>query len=167
MGVIVNYIRYIDKAAAYYKAAGYDKSYDWAHFDDVPFATLNKPLSECRVALASTSEVTYKSGSAPDSELVMMEGGVYSIPADTPVDNLHSPSQVHDIHATNLDDVNSFFPITRLQELARAGRIRDVAKNTYGVGTSYSQQTTADVDGPEVLRRCREDGVDVALLVPV
>lgn len=133
----MTYIRYIDKAAAYYKAAGYDKSYAWAEFEEVPFTALKKPLSECRVALISTSEVAYKAGDAPDTHLVMMEGGVYTIPADTPADNLYSPSEVHDVHATDLGDVNSFFPITRLHELAAAGKIRDVAPFTWSKGDAW------------------------------
>jgi len=35
------------------------------------------------------------------------------------------------------------------------------------VPTDYSQRRTLEQDAPEILRRCREDEVDVALLVPL
>jgi hypothetical protein len=35
------------------------------------------------------------------------------------------------------------------------------------VPTEYSQRATSERDAPEILRRCREDGADAALLVPL
>ena len=57
--------------------------------------------------------------------------------------------------------------ITRLREFAAEGRIGSVAPNYHGVGTAYSQRKTKEIDSPEVLKRCREEGVDVVLLTPV
>ncbi len=56
----MSHVRYIDRTRAYYESQGYDKPYEWAHFEDVPFSTLKKPLSECRVELASTSDIAIK-----------------------------------------------------------------------------------------------------------
>ena len=33
----MSYVRYIDRTKAYYKAEGYEKPYQWAKFDEVPF----------------------------------------------------------------------------------------------------------------------------------
>ena len=49
----------------------------------------------------------------------------------------------------------------------RAGRIGSLAARFHGVPTEYSQRRTIEQDGPEILRRCREDEVDAALLVPL
>jgi hypothetical protein len=35
------------------------------------------------------------------------------------------------------------------------------------VPTEYSQRRTIEQDAPEILRRCREDEADAALLVPL
>jgi len=35
------------------------------------------------------------------------------------------------------------------------------------VPTEYSQRRTTERDAPEILRRCREDGVEAALLAPL
>ena len=63
--------------------------------------------------------------------------------------------------------MNSFFPLTRLHELAAEGRIGSVAPRVHGVYMGYSQRRTLEIDGPEVLRRCREDGVDAVILTPI
>ena len=55
-----SHVRYIDKTRAYYRAEGYAKPYEWAHFDDIPFtpfASVGKPLSRCRVGVVTTSEM--------------------------------------------------------------------------------------------------------------
>ena len=162
------HVRYIDKTSAYYKAEGYAKPYQWAHFEDVPFTPLKKPLSESRLALISTSEITVRTWE--DQRLPQEKGeagNVYSVPTDTPVEDLYSHSHSFDTHATTLADVNNFFPVTRLQEMAAAGRIGSLAPTAYGLYNAYSQRKTSESDAPEVLRRCREEGVDVALMTPV
>lgn len=165
----MDYVRYIDKTRAYYKTQGYEEPYRWAHFEDVPFARLKKPLSECTLALVSTSDVAVRDeddeGKKADPELVV--GNVYSIPSDTPTDRLYSRQEHYDRHATNLDDVNSYFPITRLHELTAQGKIARVAARAHGVYTAYSHRKTLTLDAPEVLKRCREDGVDAVILTPV
>ena len=89
------------------------------------------------------------------------------MPSDTPADMLFTRQEHYDKYATNLDDTNSYFPITRMHEFAAKGRIGAVAPRAHGVYTAYSHRKTSDVDAPEVVRRCQEDGVDVVLLTPV
>ena len=53
----MEHVRYIDRTRDYYLSQGYEKSYEWAHFNDVPFTPLAKRLAECKVGLLGTSEV--------------------------------------------------------------------------------------------------------------
>lgn len=165
----MDYVRYIDKTREYYRAQGYDKAYKWAEFESTPFAPLTKPLAECRVGLVSTGEVMVRGeGDASEDETQMGNmGGVYSIPTDTPISRLYSPSHSYDKHHTTLDDVNAFFPIEQLRRAAESGRIAGLTDRCIGVFNAYSQRKTRERDGPEVLRRLREDGADVAVLIPV
>lgn len=165
----MDHVRYIDRTRDYYRAQGYEKDYQWAQFDDAPFAKLAKPLSECRIALVSTSDVTVKSADGANEQHSdeLFTGNVYSIASDIPVDQLYSRQEHFDTHATNLDDVNTYFPITRLHEMAQSGRIGSVAPRAHGVYTAYSHRRTLEVDAPEVLKRCREDQVDAVVLTPV
>ncbi len=163
----MSHVRYIDKTREYYQAEGYDEPYRWAHFETVPFAELGKPLGECRLTLVSTCDIAVKAEDAEPIADQFLIGSVYSIDAATPADRLYSRQEHYDRHATSIDDVNSFFPLTRLHELAAAGRIDSVAPRVHGVYTGYSQSRTLEIDGPEVLRRCREDGVDAVILTPI
>jgi hypothetical protein len=164
----MTYVRYIDKTRDYYLREGYDKPYHWAHFEDAPFAALKKPLADSRLALISTSEIARRSDADQRTPLEKGElGNVYTIPSDTPLADLYSHSLSFDKHATSLDDVNAFFPITRLQEKVAEGRIGSLAPNAIALFNAYSQRRTREVDAPEVLALCRADAVDAALLVPV
>jgi len=165
----MDYVRYIDRTRAYYHSQGYKESYRWAHFEDVPFARLQKPLSECTLALVSTSDVALRdeNGGVQNVDPMLMVGNVYSIPSDTPIERLYSRQEHYDRYATHLDDVNSYFPITRLHELAALGKVGRIAARTHGVYTAYSHRKTLTADAPEVLKRCREDGVDAVILTPV
>lgn len=162
-----SHVKYIDKVRDYYIAMGNDP-YRWSHFDEVPFTVLSKPLSECCIAIVSTSDVAMKSEQkGPDEKKHMPAGNVYEIPSSVKASDLFSNQEHYDRHATNLDDVNTYFPVTRLHEFVAEGRVGSVAPFLYGVYTAYSAKRTREVDAPDVLKRCRENNVDVAVLTPV
>ena len=163
------HVKYIDRTREYYLSQGYKKPYQWAHYDDIPFTRLTKPLAESRVTLVSTSDVAIRpaEGEKRDRSTENLVGNAYSIPTNTPIEQLFSRQEHYDKYATHLDDVNSYFPVTRLQEKVEQGRIKSMAPRCHGVYTAYSQNKTIEVDAPEVLRRCREDEVDIAVLTPV
>ena len=158
-------ISYIDRTRDFYAAAGYAKPYRWAHYSEVPFAPLAKPLAECRVGLVTTAGPA-GSGDATDGVL-RGDRRVWSGPTATPPERLFADHLAWDKETTHLDDVDAFLPIRPLQQWAAAGRIAAVAPRFYGVPTDYSQRRTREEDAPEVLRLCREDAVDVLLLVPL
>jgi len=159
------FVSYIDRTREFYRAQGYDRPYRWAHFDDVPFAPLPKPLSECRLTAVTTASPHHE---RPPQDGVLRAGKqVWSGSSDELPERLYTADLAWDKEATHTDDIDSFLPIRRLQELAAAGRIAGVAPHFHGVPTDYSQRRTCEEDAPEILRRCREDGVDAALLVPL
>ena len=148
---------------------GYKKPYRWASFDDVPFTELGKSLSESRATLVSTSDVAIRGahGQGRNKSRDGQVGNAYVIPTDTPVESLFSRQEHYDKYATNLDDVNSYFPLTPLMEKVEAGTLKSLAPRCHGVYTAYSQSQVFEVDAPKVLRRCQEDDVDLAVLTPV
>ena len=48
-------IPYMQRIRDYYVALGYATPYRWAHYAEVPFQPLTKPLGESRVALITTA----------------------------------------------------------------------------------------------------------------
>src|ERR1700756_5262167 len=48
-------IPYMQRIRDYYQGLGYGAPYRWAHYAEVPFRLLEKPLAECRGALITTA----------------------------------------------------------------------------------------------------------------
>ena len=159
------FVSYIDRTREFYEAQGYEKPYQWAYFDDVPFRRLPGALSDCRLTLITTASPA-REQPAPEAGLLMAKE-VWAGPSDAPPERLFTADLAWDKETTHTDDLDSFFPIHHLQELVEAGRIGGLAARLHGVPTEYSQRRTVEQDAPEILRRCREDQVDAALLVPL
>ena len=152
------FVSYIDKSREYYLARGYGNPYRWACFDEVPFTPLKRPLSQSVVTLITTA---HEGVGAPSFR------STYSIPSEPAPTRLSTDGLFWDRLATHTDDLDSFFPVHRLEEFVRAGRVGRLAPRFHGVPTEYSRRKTIERDAPEVLRRCQEDCVDAALLVPL
>ena len=162
-------IRYIDRTRNYYLALGYDNPYRWAHFVDVPFTSLHKPLSESRLGLVSTAAPYQPSvGDQGPGAPYNAAAKFYSVYADTAdrIPDVRISHLGYDRAHTTAADPNTYFPLARLKEAEAAGRIGSIAARFYGVPTNRSQRATMEQDCPDILRLCQEDEVDVALIVP-
>lgn len=159
------FVSYIDRTRDFYQAQGYEKPYRWARHAEVPFSAPARPLGEARVTLI-TSASPWRHQEVRDG---VLRGGkqVWSGAASDPPERLFTDDLSWDKGATHTEDVESFLPIRALEGYAADGRIGSVAERFHGVPTDYSQRRTVEQDAPEILRRCREDGVDAALLVPL
>ena len=60
-----------------------------------------------------------------------------------------------------------YFPLERLHELQASGRFGSLGPRLYGAPTLRSQRMTSERNAPEILSMCRDDEIDVALLVAV
>jgi hypothetical protein len=162
-------IPYMQRTRDYYLALGYDNPYRWAHFDDVPFTALAQPLAASHLALITTAgpfrpdEGGHRYGRSHSAAAKFFE--VYSASTDDPPELGIAHLAYDRVHARP-DDVNTWFPLAQLRQAVRAGRLGGLTPRFHGVPTNRSQRTTIHTDAPEVLRRCREDGADGALLVP-
>jgi hypothetical protein len=158
-------VSYIDRTREYYHALGYEKPYVWARHTDAAFAPLAKPLAQSRLALVTTASPWCEDQAAdgtPPSRKQVWSGSTAAPPA-----RLHTDDLAWDKVTTHTRDVESFLPIRSLQAAVAAGRIGSLATRFHGVPTDYSQRRTIEQDAPEILARCREDEVDIALLIPL
>ena len=48
-------IPYLQRTRTYYEALGYGAPHAWAHYAQVPFHALGKPLSKCRLTIITTA----------------------------------------------------------------------------------------------------------------
>ncbi|MFK7800494.1 MAG: hypothetical protein AB8G95_02575 [Anaerolineae bacterium] len=153
-------ISYIDKSRNYYASKGFERPYRWATNQATPFATLNKPLVDCRIAIITTS--------APNEEGGQRENrAVWSAPSDQIPKELHTKHVFWHKTATHTDDLGTFLPLAHLQTAAESGRIGSVGPRFYGVPTTYSQRQTSAEDAPEILKLCQEDRIDAVILIPM
>ncbi|MGE0798866.1 MAG: reductase [Lautropia sp.] len=162
-------IRYLQRTRDWYLALGYDNPYRWAHYLDVPFTPLTKPLSEARVALITTA-APYQPDKGPQGP-----GAPYNAAAKFYAVYSGDTSRQHDLRIAhvNIDrkhasmaDGNCWFPLPALHDAAARGLIGSVAPRFHGLPTDRSQRRTIEVYAPELLARLRADGADAALLVP-
>ena len=152
-------VAYMQRTRRYYEAQGFEKHYTWAHFDDVPFAKLEKPLAQSTLALITTAAVFPRT---PADARAVISDSTRQAP-----ERLYADDLSWDKKATHLDDLNSYFPIDHLRRFVAEGRIGALAERFHCAPTEYSQRRTLESDAPEILARCREDGTDIALLVPL
>jgi glycine/betaine/sarcosine/D-proline reductase family selenoprotein B len=163
-------ISYMQRTRDYYLALGFGNAYRWSHFEEVPFTSLRTPLARARVALITTA-APYQPGVGDQGPGAAYNAAakfyqVYSAPTDVMPDLRISHVGYDRIH-TSAADPNSYFPLARLQEAVAAGRIGAVTERFHGAPTNRSQRITTENDLPEILRRCREDGADAALIAPI
>ena len=162
-------IPYLARIRDYYQALGYGAPYEWAHYAEVPFHPLSKPLSQCRIALVTTA-APYEPGKGDQGPGAPYNGKakfytVYSADAATDHDLRISHLAIDRKHTT-AEDPATYFPLTALRQSAASGRIGSVAPRFHGAPTNRSHRVTLEVDAPEIVARCSADGVDAAILVP-
>lgn len=162
-------IPYMQRTRDYYIAIGYDEPYRWAHNIAAPFQPLKKPLSQSRVAIVTTAaRFDPTKGDQGPGAAYNGSAKFYSVyDGDT--------SQQHDLRIshiaydrthTSATDIGTWFPLPQLQRLAREGRIGGLVPRFFGAPTNRSHRVTMETDAPDILARCKQDGIDAVVLVP-
>ena len=159
---------YMPRIRDYYRLLGYAKPYEWAHYAEVPFRPLEKPLSRCRLAIVTTAAPFQPDrgdqGPGAPYNAAAKFYRVYSGDAAEDHDLRISHVAIDRAHTT-AEDPGTYFPLTALRRAAADGRIGAVAPRFHGIPTNRSQRVTLETDCPDLLARCRADTVDAAILV--
>ncbi len=155
---------------------------DFPHrHDDTPLASLGKPLSECTVALLTSSghfvegddprpfdveDMTQAEAEARIGEFLSAAPSISAVPVDTP------PSQLRVRHggypiASVAADHQVALPLEHMTALANDGVIGGLAPTAYSFVGATSQVRLRKKNAPEWAEQLRDDGVDAVLLVPV
>jgi len=163
-------IPYLTRIPDYYQALGYGAPYRWAHYAEVPFAPLRKPLADSRIGLITTA-APYQpdkgdQGPGAPYNAATKFYRVYS--DDSAADpDLRISHVAYDRAHTTAADSDTWFPLKELRRAAAMGRIGAVAARFHGAPTNRSHRTTIERDCPELLARLREDKTDAVILVAV
>jgi len=145
------------------------RAYPWRRIDPTPWAPLARPLAACRLGLVSSAGFVL-AGQQPFAEST--RGGdvsFRSIPSDAVTGDLLDTHRSESFDHTGMArDPNLAFPIDRVREAVASGRIGSLASSHLSfMGSITAPGRLVRDTAPEAARRLVEDGVDVALLVPV
>ena len=162
-------IRYIERTRNYYLGLGYDNPYVWAHFIDVPFTPLPKPLNQSTLGLITTA-VPYDPANGPQGPGASYNAKAkfyqpYKKMVESEVD-LRIAHVGIDRKNANMADSDCWFPLAAAKRALTSGRIQALSPHFYGLPTNRSQRHTLEIDAPIILEMLRTDKVDVAILIP-
>jgi D-proline reductase (dithiol) PrdB len=162
-------VRYIERTRSYYLGLGYDNPYVWAHYIDVPFTPLKKPLNQSVLGLITTA-VPFDSAKGNQGPGASYNAAAkFYQPYQTRIDAEIDLRIAHvgiDRKNANMEDSNCWFPLAAARQVVNAQRIQALSPHFYGLPTNRSQRHTLDIDAPIILEMLRADKVDVAVLIP-
>jgi len=162
-------IPYLQRIRDYYQALGYGAPYEWAHYADVPYRPLAKPLSKSRVTIITTA-APYQPGKGDQGP-----GAPYNAAAKFYAVYSGDTAKDHDLRISHLaidrkhvstEDLGTYFPLAELRRSVASLRVGSLGQRFHGAPTNRSQRVTLETDCPEIVARCKADGVDAAILVP-
>lgn len=162
-------IRYIERTRSYYLGLGYENPYVWAHYIDVPFMPLTKPLNQATLGLITTA-VPYDANRGPQGQGAPYNAAAkfyqpYQKAIDSDID-LRIAHVGIDRKNANMEDSSCWFPLAAAKQAQESGRIKSLSPHFYGLPTNRSQRHTLEIDAPLILEMLRADQVDVAVLIP-
>jgi D-proline reductase (dithiol) PrdB len=147
---------------------GFINSYTPWEANDIPWTPVKKLLRDSKVSIITTAGVHHKNQQPfdmndPDGDPTFREIDITLSTSDLTI--------THDYYDhTNADrDINIVFPVERLKELEKEGIIGRLSQRHYGfMGhiKNHHISSLINVYAPEVAKRLKTEGVDVALLTP-
>ncbi len=144
------------------------KTYPWPAFATSPWTPLVKPLAESRIGVVTTGGL-YRAGvdAAFDGHAPDGDWSFRVIPTEVPIQTL-AIAHEHFAHEVAKADMNTIFPLERLQELQSAGIIKGLADVHYSImGYCPRAADLAESAAPAMAAGLQAAGADVALVVPV
>lgn len=140
------------------------KTYPWRRIDPVPCAPLRKPLAESRIALVTSAGFHLPDQTPFDCDKRGGDTSYRVIPHDADVATLLEAhrSETFD-HSGVRADPNLAFPLDRLREMGLPLAPRHLSF----MGSITAPGRLVAESAPEAAQLLVDDGVDVALLVPV
>ena len=151
----------MQRTREWYLVLDYAIPYRWSRHRDVPFHPLKMPLAQSCVTLIATAAPYQPDkgiqgpGAAYNAAATFFQ--VYSSDTQEAPDLRIAHLAIDRTH-TSMEYSGSWFPLPLLREQARQGRIGKFARRFHSAPTNRSQRDTLEIDCPDILARCLEDG---------
>lgn len=137
----------------------------------IPWSPLRKPLNESTVALVSSAGLALKTDQPFDQD-GERENPWWGDPSFRllPKDAAGEDVALYHLHINPQlvkQDLNTLLPMQRLLELDEWGEVGRTADHHYSyMGYNLQPKTLLEQSAPAMARRMKDDGVDIAVLVP-
>lgn len=138
----------------------------------IPWTPLHRPLEECRVALISSAGLS-RTGDAPFDREGERRNPWWGDPTHRVLPREVRGSEVRIGHMhidprPASEDLDCLMPLRRLDDLVAEGAVGSSAPRHYSVmGYILEPTVLVECTAPRIAKSLVEDGVDLALLVPV
>lgn len=144
------------------------EKYQALEFEQVPWAELKKPLSQCKVSFVTTGGLHKKSESPFNMRDPDGDPGYRTFPMDVDDQSLQITHDYYD-HKDAEKDINIILPFGSLHKLVEQGRIGSLANNFYsfmGHIQGRHLETLQRKTAVEVATKLKKEGTDVVVLAP-
>jgi D-proline reductase (dithiol) PrdB len=149
-------------------AKGFTASYDPWKSVDIPWTPMTKVLEKSKIAVVTTAGVHHKDQKPFNMKDREGDPSYRIIDLRKPLSSLMITHDYYD-HADADRDINIVFPVERLKEFEKEGRIGAVADLNYGfMGHILGRNipTLINKNALEIAIRLKRDNVDIVLLTP-
>ena len=138
---------------------------------EIPWTPLDKPLSECTIALISSGGIALKTDTPFDQEGERQNpwwgDPTYRVIPKTATAEDIKLYHLHVDPAFAEQDINCLLPLQRLAELEAAGEIGRVADSHYSfMGYNLQPEQLLEETTPAIIRGIQDEAVDVVVLIP-
>ncbi len=149
------------------KLAAFIQAFPWVHATRIPWAPPIEHLSRATAAVISTGGV-YVDGDTPFAIVNRddVDESYREIPVNTPAGDLRLAHEHYNKDYAR-KDINTIFPVQRLQQLAQDGMVAEVAPVGFSISGYIPQPSALYSTGRRIAERLAEIGADCALLTPV
>lgn len=140
----------------------------WESGEEVPWTLTKKPLSECRLAVVTTSGVHHTGQEAFDMQDQDGDPSFRVIDCATIGSSYRITHDYYD-HSDAEKDLNIVLPLDRLRELQQEGVIGQLAKNHYSFMGHIDGRHIATLIGQsakQLVEKLKKDKIDIVLLTP-
>ena len=143
------------------------KAYPFPVFAGAPWTPLATPLERARLGVVTTAGVYRRGIDPPFDDTEEGDPRLLALPADVALDAL-DVAHSHIPQELARADMNVVLPLAHLRDLVRAGKLGSLAPRVFSVvGYRTRAHDVAQETAPRIAAALAEDGVTLALVVPV
>lgn len=140
----------------------------WESGEGIPWAPLRKPLSQCKLAIVTTSGIHHGAQEPFDMQDSEGDPSFRAINGATIGSNYKITHDYYD-HSDAEKDLNIVFPLDRLRELQQEGVLGQLADTHYSLMGHIDGRhivTLIESTAQQIVEKLKHDKINVVLLTP-